>query len=103
MAAVSRIIVIASIALALSSAVGLYLIAQGTSTLEAKAAAHERAIETLKRDIAVLRAERAHLARPDRIEPLARRMGLAPPRPAQLRETDTSSPMQGTTARAGAR
>lgn len=41
-------------------------------------AAEARALEKLRLDIAVLRAERAHLARPERIEEIARKVGLPP-------------------------
>lgn len=43
-----------------------------------RTAADARAIEKSHRDIAVLRAERAHLARPERIEEMARKVGLPP-------------------------
>jgi hypothetical protein len=46
--------------------------------------AQERAAEQARSDIAVLKAERAHLARPERIEPLARAMGLKPVTEKQL-------------------
>ncbi len=40
--------------------------------------AQERALEQAENDVTVLTAERAHLARPERLEPLARLLGLAP-------------------------
>ena len=46
----------------------------------------ERALEKLEADIAILKAERAHLARPDRIEKLARKQGLGPIREQQYVE-----------------
>ena len=47
--------------------------------------AQERALEKAENDVAVLKAERAHLARPERFEPLARELGLAPARqPASI-------------------
>ena len=64
--------------LTLASAFGLYTIKYDTRRLEAKVQAQERALEKARNDVTVLTAERAHLARPERIEPLARRLGLAP-------------------------
>ena len=49
--------------------------------------AQERAIDKARSDIAVLKAERAHLARPERIEPLARALGLGPATEQQLAAT----------------
>jgi cell division protein FtsL len=62
----------------LASAVGLYVIKNDTRRLETRVQAQERALERAGNDVAVLTAERAHLARPERLEPLARAMGLAP-------------------------
>lgn len=64
--------------LAISSAFLLYGLSYDTRQLEARVAAQERAAERARSDISVLKAERAHLARPDRIEPLARAQGLVP-------------------------
>jgi cell division protein FtsL len=62
----------------LTATVALYSITYDTRRLEATAQAQERALERAERDVNVLRAERAHLARPERLEPLARELGLAP-------------------------
>ena len=43
--------------------------------------AQERALEKAESDVTVLTAERAHLARPARLEPLARLLA-SPPSPA---------------------
>ncbi len=64
--------------LAISSAFLLYGLSYDTRQLEARVAAQERLADQARSDISVLKAERAHLARPDRIEPLARAQGLAP-------------------------
>ena len=64
--------------LAISSAFLLYGLSYDTRQLEARVAAQQRLAERARSDISVLKAERAHLARPDRIEPLARAQGLAP-------------------------
>lgn len=64
--------------LAISSAFLLYGLSYDTRQLEARVAAQERKADKTRADIAVLKAERAHLARPDRIAPLARSQGLKP-------------------------
>jgi len=48
-----------------------------TRQLEARVQDEDRAVAKARSDIAVLKAERAHLTRPERIEPLARAQGLA--------------------------
>ena len=62
----------------LASAFALYVIKYDTRRLETRVQAQERALEKAESDIALLAAERAHLARPERLEPLARLNGLAP-------------------------
>lgn len=64
--------------LTLASAFALYAIKYDTRRLELRVQAQERALEKAQNDVAVLVAERAHLARPQRLEPLARELGLAP-------------------------
>ena len=66
-------------ALTLASAYVLYSEGSATRRLEAQVQAAERQRERLESDIAVLKAERAHLARPGRIEPAAKALGLRPP------------------------
>jgi cell division protein FtsL len=73
-----RLLSVAAIALTIASAFGLYQIKYDTQQLEAKVQAGERMIEKMEGDIAVLKAEKAYLARPERIETLARKQGLAP-------------------------
>lgn len=73
-----RPLTIASLFLALASAFLLYGINYDTRRLAAEIGQKERNADKTRGDIAVLKAERAHLARPDRIEPLARAQGLAP-------------------------
>ncbi len=73
-----RLLSVAAMALTIASAFGLYQIKYDTQQLEAKVQAGERAIEKMEGDIAVLKAEKAYLARPERIEALARKQGLAP-------------------------
>lgn len=69
---------------AITSALFLYGLNYETRRLEANVQAMERAADKARSDIAVLKAERSHLSRPERIDGLARQQGLAPPRPDQL-------------------
>ena len=75
--------------LTLTSAYVLY--AEGTATrrLEVQVQAAERQRERLDSDIAVLKAERAYLARPSRIEPVAKALGLRAPEAGEHIELDT--------------
>lgn len=63
---------------ALAGAFALYAVKYDTRRLEAMVQAQERALEKAENDVTVLMAERAHLARPERLEPLARSLGMAP-------------------------
>src|SRR5262245_41392342 len=63
---------------ALASAFALYALKYETRRLELGVQAQELAAKRLAGEIRVLKAEYAHLARPGRIEPLARALGLAP-------------------------
>lgn len=73
-----RLLSVAAMVLTIASAFGLYQIKYDTRQLEAKVHAGEHAIEKMEGDIAVLKAEKAYLARPERIEALARKQGLGP-------------------------
>ncbi len=79
-----RLLNIAAFCFAVASAFLLYSLNYGTRRLEAHIQAQERAAERAKSDIAVLKAERSHLSRPERIDPIARQMGLMPPSADQL-------------------
>jgi cell division protein FtsL len=68
---------------ALASAVALYLLKYDTRRTEARVRGLERTADALEGDIARLKAEHAHLARPDRIEPMARALGMGPIGPHQ--------------------
>ena len=59
-----RIVNLAAFALALASAFLLYGINYDTRQLEARVQGDERAIDEARNDIAVLKAERAHLGTP---------------------------------------
>ena len=80
--------------LAISSAFLLYGLSYDTRQLEARVASQERLAERARSDISVLKAERAHLARPDRIEPLARAQGLVPMTDQHVAETAPKGDIQ---------
>jgi cell division protein FtsL len=82
-----RLVNLAAFALALASAFLLYGINYDTRLLEARVQGEERAIDEARSDIAVLKAERAHLGRPERIEPIARARGLRPAAEQQIAAT----------------
>lgn len=75
----------------LAAAFGLYAVKYDTRRLEARVQAQERALEKAGNDVTILMAERTHLARPERLEPLARLIGLAPITPAQYLRIDASA------------
>lgn len=62
----------------LASAFALYAVNYETRGLAEDISQREQAIEKAQRDIAILKAERAHLARPERIGKHARGLGLKP-------------------------
>jgi cell division protein FtsL len=78
-----RLAAVATVLLAVASAFVLYAVTYETRRLEHHVAAQARTIDKARLDIAVLRAERAYLARPERIEEMARKIGLAPIDPRQ--------------------
>jgi cell division protein FtsL len=67
----------------LSAAGALYAVKHDTRRIEVEVQTRERALEKAEGDIAVLKAERAYLARPERIERFARAQGLEPIREQQ--------------------
>ncbi|HMN37033.1 MAG TPA: cell division protein FtsL [Hyphomicrobium sp.] len=79
-----RILNFAAFFLALSSAFMLYGLSYDTRRLEARVQEKEQIARRARSDIAVLKAEKGHLSRPDRIDPYARALGLGPPRPDQM-------------------
>ena len=76
----------------LASAFTLYAVKYDTRRLEVRVQAQERALEKAEADVTVLEAERAHLARPERLEPLARLIGLAPITGTQYLRLDSTEP-----------
>lgn len=63
---------------ALTSALFLYALNYETRRLEAEVQQSQREAERARSDIAVLKADRSFLSRPERIEPIAREQGLGP-------------------------
>jgi cell division protein FtsL len=95
-----RLLTISAAFLTLSSAFLLYGLNYDTRRLEARVQAQERLAEEARSDIAVLKADRAHLARPERIEPLARSIGLQPPTEKQFAsDAATAGVTTGSTGR----
>ena len=86
-----RLLTFSAVFLALSSAFLLYGLNYDTRRIEARVQADERRAEIARSDIAVLKADRAHLARPERIEPLARAQGLRPMTDRQLAGQDPAA------------
>jgi cell division protein FtsL len=82
-----RIVILAALILTIASAFVLYSSNYDTRQLEARVLEQERIIEKARSDISVLKAERAHLGRPERIEPLAHSLGLGPASEQQLAAT----------------
>ncbi|MBO0739838.1 MAG: cell division protein FtsL [Hyphomicrobiaceae bacterium] len=72
----------------LGAAFALYAIKYDTRRLELHVRAQERALEKAEADVTVLQAERAYLSRPERLEPLARLIGLAPIVSSQYQRLD---------------
>jgi cell division protein FtsL len=81
----------------LATAVALYAVKYDTRRLEARLQAQERALEKAENDVVILTAERTHLARPERLEPLARLIGMAPITPAQYLRVDLPDRERGET------
>lgn len=79
-----RILMLGAVALSIASACLLYGLNYDTRLLQARVRAQEQAIEQARGDIAILKAERAHLGRPARIAPLAQAQGLGPASEHQL-------------------
>jgi cell division protein FtsL len=71
------------LSLALASAFALYVLKYDTRRMEVRVQALERSLDRAQEELAVVKARHSHLARPDRIEPLARALGLAPIAPRQ--------------------
>lgn len=73
-----RTLSIGSVFLALASALMLYSVNYDTRTLERQVHAVQKKRDQISGELAVMRAERAYLARPDLIEKHARDLGMRP-------------------------
>lgn len=94
-----RMLTVSAAFMALASAFMLYGLNYDTRLTSAQVQTLERRAEKARTDISVLKAERAHLARPERIESLARAQGLGPATEAQLeRMPDLSGIETGSTS-----
>lgn len=82
-----RLLNITAFFFAVASALLLYALNYDTRRLEAEVQEKERVADQARSDIAVLKAERGTLSRPDRIDGLARQLGLAPPKPEQFEQS----------------
>lgn len=90
-----RVVNWALLLLVLASVLGLYALKYDARQLETRVQVQERTLEKLENDVAVLEAERAHLARPERIEPLARALGMAPIGSRQYVRIETPAAPEG--------
>jgi len=88
-----HLLTVSAVFLTIAGAFALFGLKYETRRLESSVLAQERALERARNDIVVLEAERAHLMAPDRIEKLARALGMQPIMPHQLR---SGSPTQKT-------
>jgi cell division protein FtsL len=79
-----RILLTLAVAMTLFSAFTLYAVNYETRILADQVRGKEKAIKAARRDIAILKTDRAHLARPDRIARHARDLGLAPAKRGQF-------------------
>ena len=86
-----RVMTLASVLLVIGAAAALYAVKHDTRGIEIEVQARERAIEKAEADIAALKAERAYLGRPERIEHLARGQGLEPIREQQYARVEEST------------
>jgi cell division protein FtsL len=85
---VLRIINLTLMLLTLVGVFTLYAVKYDARQLEIRVQMQERDLEKLENHVAVLVAERAHLARPKALEPLARTLGLVPIAPRQYLRLD---------------
>jgi cell division protein FtsL len=81
--------------LTLAGVFALYAIKYDTRRLELRVQEQERELQKAQNDVAVLAAERAHLARMETLEPLARNLGLAPISPRQYLSIGGPAPSTG--------
>jgi len=73
-----RMFILLAIAAALASAFRLYAVSYQTQQIADQNSRMTSEIAKLSQDITILRAERTYLMRPERIEPLAGKLGMRP-------------------------
>ena len=81
---------LATASLMLGSACVLYGFNYDTRLIETNVRSLERRVEIAHNDIALLKAEKAHLSRPGRVDTYARQLGLEPVRPNQILQVPSS-------------
>ena len=86
-----RLVNVALMLFTLLGVFALYALKYDARQLEARVQNQERDLEKLANTVAVLVAERAHLARPATLEPLARGLGLAPIAPRQYQRLEPAA------------
>lgn len=89
-----RIILTLAVLLTLASAFTLYAVNYETRRLADKVHRQEQELSKARRDIAILKAERAHLSRPERIGREARALGLRPAKRSQFAAFPDPDPLQ---------
>jgi cell division protein FtsL len=96
-----RLMTVLAIGLTLTVTSVHYALNYDTRRLELRVQAQERLTDKLTSEISVLKAERAYLARPERIEPAARALGLEPAKGNQYVKLEAISATQRPALSAG--
>lgn len=94
-----RILLTLAVLMTLGSAFTLYAVNYETRALLEDVKSKERGIEKAQRDISILKADRAHLARPERIAKYARELGLEPAKRSQFTGFHDPDPLKTTSSR----
>ena len=94
-----RILMTIAVFATLASAFALYAVNYETRGLAEEVRQREQKIEKAHRDIAILKAERAHLARPERIGEYAHALGLRPAAGEQFVAYPDPAPLKTNVAR----
>ncbi|MEO1719365.1 MAG: cell division protein FtsL [Pseudomonadota bacterium] len=84
MTSLYRFMTVGLVLVTLALAANLYRTTYKTRIIEHDLKASERKMRELERDVATLKAERAYLARPERISEAARALGMQPLRGDQV-------------------
>ncbi|MCH9806863.1 MAG: cell division protein FtsL [Alphaproteobacteria bacterium] len=89
-----RILLTLAVIATLGSAFTLYAVNYETRAIAEDVKRKVRAIEKAQHDISILKAERAHLARPERIAKYARELGLVPAKRGQFAGYSEPDPLK---------